>query len=111
MEPDTETCGGCEVIALPSQRIVLRAADDESGVPAAALPAHEPLAPRWHGRVGTVSLGHLGGIGRGLVATVPAPNNELQMRPRGASESCRLTDGKPRHSKSPASVEALAMLF
>jgi len=95
-EPRFARNASCGVVSWPpskgvwltAQRITLGPAHHKADVPAAALPTHEPPGPIRHGRLGTVSLGHLGGIGRGFVPSILAPNNELQMRLSGASEGC-----------------------
>src|SRR5215472_11214821 len=55
------------------RRIALRPAHHKTDVAAATLRAHEPLAPIRHGRLGAVSLGHLGRVRLDLMTAILAP--------------------------------------
>jgi hypothetical protein len=57
-------------LRLPAERIMLGSAHHHVDVAAAALRAHEPLAPIRHGHLGAVSLGHLRRVGLDLVAAM-----------------------------------------
>ena len=73
------------------KRVVPGTAHHEADIAAAALRAHQPLAPRRDPQVGTVSRSHLGRIGFGLVAAIAAPDDEHQMRSRSAAQGRRRT--------------------
>ena len=56
---------------------------------APALPAHQPLGRVWHRRLDAAMLGHLGQVGLDLVAAIPAPHYEREVRRAGAPQRHR----------------------
>ena len=61
-------------ILLTARGIVLAPATHETDIAAPALPAHQPLGPVQHRRLGAVAFGQFGRVGLDLVEAIAAPH-------------------------------------
>src|SRR6516164_1382243 len=79
--------------SIPAERIKSRSplgsGQHHVDLPAAALRAHQPLAPIEHGRLSAVAGSHLGGIGLDLMSAGFAPNHEPHLRRCSAAQRHR----------------------
>jgi hypothetical protein len=74
---------------ISRSRLSPLASDDEIAPPAPAIAADEPLVPLRDGHLGSIPLGHLGGVGFELVPAIETPHDQPHPRRRGVAQRHR----------------------